>query len=794
MLMLRRLRRRPGPYLVIAATLALVTGVGTAVFAVVNAMLLRPLPFPDSDRLVRVFTHPPGQTEARQRNPLHSLDFVRFRERSRTLDGLAVIWPRDRSLTGTGDPLIVKAGSVSAGFFAILGGDPELGRVFTPDEDVDGNALVVISHGLWQRLFGGDRTAIGRTISIDNAAHVVIGVTRPDFQPAYIDTELWTPLGANASHLPQPNATFSVSVGRLAPNRTLGEARGEIASLMRDVTSEAAGERGWTSEVVSLRDAQFGERRSVLLVLFAMALLLLAVACTNIANVTLAEMLTRRGEFALRASLGASTADLLRLVLVESLIVFGASTVAGLLLAQAGLPIMLALDPKTARALGPIAIDWRVQAFAAGVAAFLACVSGVWPAATAMEELSQAAADDPRRASASPGARRLRAALVVAQTAITLVLLVIGGALAEAFLRASRVAPGFDPVHVMTAQLGAASRSATSAQRIQFVEDVLDRVRAQPGIVEAASVNNRFEPGFTYVTQFDAENRPTPDQQQRTSNFRRVTPGYFTTIGMRVRRGRDFAASDKMTAPAVAIVSESLAEQIWPGEDPLGHRLRRGADLPWITVVGVVSDVRDVSLTQRADPTLYLPLAQNLPATAPAAFVVRFTGEPASAVRALRAAVASTDRTQVVDRFAPLAAFMDNSLAPDRFRTALLVAFAVTGLLLAVVGLYGLTSRSVTERTKEVGVRLALGARPSGVWARVTAETLTSVAFGVGAGLAGAQGAILVLVAMLADVQRPSPVVWAAAIGVLCVVSAMAAAVPARRVVRVDPAAALRAM
>ena len=232
MVLLRRLCRRPGPYVLIAVTLALVTGVGTAVFAVVNATMLRPLPFPDSDRLVRIFTLPPGLSEARQRNPLHSLDFVRFRERSRTLDGLEVLWPRDRSLTGAGEPVIVKAGSVSAGFFAILGGRPELGRVFTPDEDVDGNGLVVLSHGAWKRLFGGDPAAIGRTMSIDGAPHVVLGVMGPDFQPAYVDTELWTPLGTNASHMPQPNATFSVSVGRLAPGRTLGEARGEIASLM----------------------------------------------------------------------------------------------------------------------------------------------------------------------------------------------------------------------------------------------------------------------------------------------------------------------------------------------------------------------------------------------------------------------------------------------------------------------------------------------------------------------------------------------------------------------------------
>ena len=792
MILLRPLCRRPGPYVLIAVTLALVTGVGTAVFAVVNATMLRPLPFPDSDRLVRIFTLPPGLSEARQRNPLHSLDFVRFRERSHTLDGLEVLWPRDRSLTGAGEPVIVKAGSVSAGFFAILGGRPELGRVFTPDEDVDGNGLVVLSHGAWKRLFGGDPAAIGRTMSIDGAPHVVLGVMGPDFQPAYVDTELWTPLGTNASHMPQPNATFSVSVGRLAHGRTLGEARGEIASLMAANAAEAASEHGWTAEVVSLREAQFGDRRSVLLVLFAMSLLLLAVACTNIANVTLADMLTRRAEFALRASLGASPADLLRLVLFESLIVFGTGTLAGLFLARAGLPMMLALDPSTARAVGPIAIDWRVQAFALAVAATLALAAGVWPAATAMEHLSQGAADDPRRATATPRARRLRAALVVAQTAITLVLLVIGGALAEAFLRASRVTPGYDPEHVLTAQLGAAGRSATSAQRIQFVEDVVDRVRTRRGIVAAASVNNRFEPGFTYVTLFDAENRPTADRQMRTSNFRRVTPGYFAALRVSIRRGRDFAASDGMTTPAVAIVSESLGELVWPGEDPIGRRLRRGPDTPWITVVGVVADVRDVSLTQRADPTLYLPLAQNLPATAPAAFVLRYTGEPAAAIQALREAVASADRTQVVDRFTPLVDFVGRSLAPDRFRTALLNAFAATGLLLAIVGLYGLTSRAVTERTKEVGVRLALGARPSHVWARVTGETLRSVSIGVAAGLAGAQFAVSALVAILTDVQPPSGLIWGGAIAVLCAVSAMAAAVPARRVVRIDPATALR--
>jgi putative ABC transport system permease protein len=792
MALLRRLRRRPAAFLLIAITLALVTGVGTAVFAVVNAMLLRPLPFPESERLVRIFTQPPGQTEARQRNPLHSLDFVRFRERSRTLDALEVIWPRDRSLTGTGDPAIVKAGSVSAGFFAILGAQPELGRVFTPDEDVDGNGLLVLSHGLWQRLFGGDRAAIGRTLSIDGAPHVVIGVMRPDFQPAYVDTELWTPLGTNATHLPLPNATFSISVGRVAPGRTLGDARGEIASLMTAIASEAAGEHGWTAEITSLREAQFGDRRSALLVLFAMALLLLAVAGTNIANVTLAEMLTRRGEFALRVSLGASRADLLCMLLAESLVVFGAGTLAGLFLARAGLPIMLALDPTTARALGPIAIDWRVQAFAAAAAVILACAAGVWPATTTMEQLSHSVADDQRRATASPRARRLRAAFVVAQTAITLVLLVVGGALAEAFVRASRVAPGYEPEQVLTAQLGAAARSATTAQRIRFIDEVLDRLRGQPGIVAAASVNNRFEPGFTYVTLFDAENRPTADQQMRTSNFRRVTPGYFATLQVPLRRGRDFDASDRMTTAGVAIVSESLARQVWPGEDAIGHRLRRGAEQAWITVVGVVPDVRDVSLTQSAEPALYVPLAQNLPPTAAAAFVVRFTGEPAAAIRTVRAAVAAADRTQAVDRFAPLVEFVGRSLAPDRFRTALLVAFAATGLLLAVVGLYGLTARSVTERTKEVGVRLALGARPSRVWGRITAETLTSVSVGVVAGLAAAHGASLLLVAVLSDVQPPSALVWGAAIGLLCLVSIVAAAIPARRVVRIDPAAALR--
>jgi putative ABC transport system permease protein len=689
--------------------------------------------------------------------------------------------------------LIVKAGSVSAGFFDLLGGRTVLGRTFTHDEDVPGSSVAVVGFGLWQRVFGGDPAIIGRRLTIDGEAHVVIGVMSADFQPMYRESELWTPLGVNNGNMPLPNATYLVSVGRLAADRSLPQAQQEFARLMAELANEAPNRWGWTAGVVTLRDYQFGERRPALLVVGTMALLLMVIAGSNIANVTLARMLATKDEFELRVSLGATFGDVLRLVCLETLVTYGVAGMGGLLLARTALPLMLSLDPDAARALGPVALDWRVQSATFGAAFALACVSGVWPAIIALRHLAPGVGQSRTRMTRSRRARQFQALLVTAQTAVALIVLVTGGVLVEAYMRLSVTPPGFEPSNVLTAQVRLSTRYATHEQRIQFMDRLLEGVRARPGVLSAAAVNNAFVPGFTYGTLFEVEHQPAVDGQMRGANFRRISPGYLTTLRIPLRSGRDIAESDRRTAPWVALVSESLARQVWPNQSPIGHRVKRTEPgTGWMTVVGVVADVRDVSLTEGPDPTLYVSQEQQLPTGQPLALVVRTRDEPSTISHELRAAMTTLDPTQVIDRFVPLATFVTASLGPDRFRTALLVVFATTGVLLALVGLFGLTARSVSERTRELGVRIALGAAPGTLWIRVTMEALVSVAVGVVAGGVGAVLAGRVLARVLLGVSPPSLALWAAvsaSLGLICVI---AAAVPAHRIMHLDPSMALR--
>jgi predicted permease len=777
-----------------AATLAVVIGVATSVFAVVNGTMLRPLPFPDQDRLVRVFTMPPGATESRSRNPLASVDFVRFVERVRTLDRLEVIWPRERSLVGSGEPAIVKAGSVSAGFFELLGGRTELGRTFTRAEDEPGSGVVVLGHGLWRRVFASNPSVLGRTLSIDGEPHVVIGVMAADFQPAYRETELWTPLGVNAQNMPLPNATYLVSVGRLAPGRSLADARQECARLMEELGHDEPARRGWAAGVVTLREYQFGDRRGALLVVAAMASLLLLLAASNVTSVTLARTIARKDEFALRVNLGAGWRDLARLLCLEAIIAYGAAGIGGLLIAAVGLPLVLSLDPETARALGPAALDWQVVAVAFIAAALLGCISGVWPALAALRGLDSHAVAGGARTTHSRRARGLQATLIGIQTGLAITVLVVGSGLLETFWRMSQINPGFDAGGVLTAQVRLSSRFATHEQRIAFMDTLLDASRRSHSVRAASTVSTPFIPGFTYTTGFEVENQPTEDGQLHGANFRRIAPGYFGTLRIRLLQGRDIQWSDRRTSPWVAVISQSLAQRVWPHQDPIGHRIRRkepGTD--WMTVVGIVADVKDVSLAEGPDPTLYVSQEQHLPTTLPIALVVRTRGDMAAAAREIRASMASLDDAQVVDRFLPMTAYLDASLSSDRFRATLVGVFGVTALVLVLVGVGGITARSVTERRREMGVRLAFGAAPVRLWLKTVCDALESVLVGIAAGILGAAAAFRVLSAALVGVQRPS-VVESGVEGVLvAALCAVAAGLPAYRVTGIRPIAALRA-
>ena len=790
----RRLRRRPGDFLITAVTLALVLGVGAAVFAVVNGTMLRPLPFPDQGRLVRVFTMAPGATESRSRNPLASVDFVRFRESTRTLDRLEVIWQRERGLTGgTGDPAIVKAGDVSAGFFELLGGRTVLGRTFTQAEDEPGSNLVVLGFGLWQRVFAGDPLVLGRTLAIDGEPHVVIGVMDANFQPAYRESELWTPLGVNAHNMPLPNATYLTSVGRLARGRSLADARQEFARLMDHLGRETANRRGWTAGVLSLREYQFGDRRGALLVVAAMAGLLLLLAASNLTSVTLARSIARRDEFAVRVNLGADWGDLVRLVCLEAALTYGVAAVGGLLIAAVGLPLVLALDPDTARAFGPTTLDWRVRVAALMVAGGMGCVSGVWPALAALGDVGAKSSGSGIRTTHSRGARRLQATLVGVQTALAITVLLVGASLLETFWRLSNINPGFDASGVLTAQVRLSIGYASHEQRITFMDTLLDTIRRSPSVTAVSSVSTPFIPGFTYGTAFEVEHQPTADGQLHRSNFRRIAPGYFATLRIPVLQGRDIQWSDRRMSPWVAVVSQSLAERVWPHQNPIGHRIRRmepGTD--WMTVVGIVGDVQDVSLAEGPDPTLYVSQEQHLPTTLPIALVARTRGDMSAAAQEIRASMASLNNAQVVDRFLPMTTYLDASLYSDRFRAALVAVFGVAGLLLVLLGLGGITARSVTERTREMGIRVALGARPARLWLTTACEALTSVVIGIAAGTVAATVVFRLLRTVLIGAQPPSLVLWGADVVVVAGLCAAAAAIPAYRVIGIRPMLALR--
>jgi putative ABC transport system permease protein len=791
----RSLRRRPSYALVSVVTLALVVGAATAVIAVVNATMIRPLPYPDAERLVRLYLQPPGTTRVDQRNPLSARTLVRFRAGALQLaDAVEGFWVRDRALGGDGDPESVPTASATAGALALLGG-PQFGRTWTDAEDRDNARVVVIAHELWQRRFGGDRDVIGRTMLIDREPHEIIGVMPPGFRAIYLESVLWTPFQITEASMRTPT-TFIQTVARLRPGVTAEQLDAEVRAAMPRIVAESPETlKGWGGGVVGIREAQFGPQRPALLVLLAAVAALTLLACANLANVTLAHVLSRRAETSLRLSLGASGGRVVRLQIIESLLLGAAGGLAGLLLGAVTLPVLLALDPQTAATLGDVRIDWRVQLATATLAIGVALVAGVVPMLRELGgDAARALAEGSRRSAGSRRDDRVRRVLVAAETALAVILLVCGAVLLSGFQETARLAPGFDAGHVVGAQLRLSPAAyPTVAARNDLVFRVLERIRAIPGVESAGTTMNLFIPGFAYQTLVHIEGRPTPDGQAHAVQFRRVSPDYFRTLRIPVRRGRDFAPGDGPQAPRVVVVSQAFADRYWPGEDPIGRRVRRTAQPDMLTVIGVAGDVRDVGLAQVSEPTLYSPIMQDNPTIAPVSLVVRAAPGVAGVPAAMRAAVLSADPMQPIERVTRLEDFLSDSLGAQRFRSTLLLVLATLGLAIAAVGIYGVTARSVQERTREVGVRLALGAAPSTVRGMMIGQAMRAVAMGgaVGAGLALAAARLLPQV--LAGLERANAWTAVPAVAALAIAALGAAALPASRAVKIDPAIALRA-
>ena len=786
----RALARRPAYTLASIATLALVVGVNAALFAAMNATLFRPIPLRSGERTVNLYLMPPGMSDPKFRNPLHAIDVVRFRERSRTLARLAAFTTADRVL-GTGDePSVVSTAAVSAEMLGLSIDGPLLGRVFTVEEETQQAPLAVLSHGTWQRRFGADPSIVGRTVQLDGDPFTVIGVMTKGFPPPFIDAEIWTPLG-NRTSAPDEARTNVVTIAELADGATFAQANVEIGEIVGGLSRELPRtHQGWTGGILTYRQWQFGNFQAPLNVLFCAVLVLLLIASCNIASLTLAHVTSRSGELALRRAIGATRWAVARLVLLEIAIVTTVGALLALGIGRLLVPALLAIAPATTQVLGTVGMDWRVALFAAGCAVASSLAAGLVPALNA-SDIAPAIATASVRFAGSRSRHRWRTVLLVAQTALCVALLVSGGVLLRAYFRTSRLAVGYDPSGVLTAQLQLPpSRYATGPERVAAMERVFNRVATIPGVTHSGATMNRFTPGFAYLTLVDIENAPTADGSSHTVQFRRVSASYFETMRIRVRRGRVFDERDSLSTPAAAVISQSFADRFWPGADPIGRRVKRGTGLT--TVVGIVDDASDVDLLQPPEPTLYAAWTQTANVAFPMALLLRTSGDPEALAPALRAAVRSVDPLLALDRIQSVETFLAASLAPQAFRTTLMLGLGILGLMLGAIGIAGVTARTIAERMPEFGVRLALGCAAADLWRHVVFQQLRIALVGATIGLGLAMIASRLLAAMLPEAARFDATVATAAVALLAATATAAAALPASRVLRLNPLSILR--
>lgn len=790
----RALLQRKAYYVTCAATLTLVLGANAAIFAVVSATMLRPMPFATAGEVLSLYSQPPGTTTVAQRNPLQQMELPWLRERARTVTRVEGFYATERVMTRGGEPVVARTAAVTPGFLVMLGAPLAQGRPFTQEEGQPGHFVAVVTDRYWQELGGGP--ALGSSIVLDGQPHTVVGVLAPSFAVPFLDVQILVPLVASPEPAPRSPTRTVVGFAELAPGATLAQARDEMTALSTGLAQAfPRTHNGWRLGAETAREWQYGAMRTPLLMLLAAAAVVLLIACVNLANLAAAQAVARSGELALRLALGASRADVFRGYVAEMLIVAASGLVPGLLVARAAVPALLASDPTIARTLGDVAIDWRVQAFSAVVALLVALLAALVPALRAMRrQAAPEIAAGTQRSTGAPAATRLGRAMVSVEVALCLALVMAGAVVVRGLFELAHRSPGFVAAGVLTAQVRLPDADyKTPAGRAAVIDRMLDAVRALPGVSSAAITQNAFVPGFSYQTLLTLRDRPTPDGQPHTVQFRRVSPDYFRVMQMRIVAGRAFAESDVLDAPPVAIVSRGFADALFDRADPVGQVLLRGTPTATaLTVVGVADDAFDVSLTQAPEPTVYVPWAQNNNSSVPVAFVIRTAVAPAALLPAVRGAIRRVDSSLPLRRPQPLEAFLEESTAPERFRTLLLGLLAALGLGLAAVGIAGVTYRGVVVRTREFAVRLALGAAPGGIVGLVMRESLRDLAAGSAAGLTIGAALCALLAHVLADVGAVDAVTAGLSAAIMTAVGVGAALVPALRALRVQPAEALR--
>lgn len=800
-LVVRQLRRAPVFAVLVISTLGLGIGATTAIFSAVRAILLAPLPFDEPERLVRVSR----ETPAGPRLSSSGGDFLEFQRTSKTLSGLTSYYESTGNLVGFGAPQRVRIARASSNFFAVLGVRPSMGRVFTSAEDTYKSAAVgLVSEGAWQRLFGGDRNVLGRTVRIDGQSVQIVGVVSS--RTAYPDgVELWLPAQYEPNLVSDDNrgASFMRLIGRLAPGVSLEQANAEFAAMSASISERFPEARAGTVSTLSgLAESLVGDVRRPLWVMLGAVLLVLLVACTNVAALLLGRMLARENELTIRAALGAGRGRLLRQLLTESTALGVLGAAVGVLLALGLVRALVALAPDIPR-IGEVRVNAPVLLFSVALGIVTGLVFGVVPAWHASRRDLQAQLRGAGRGLAGTRrAGRVRGALVVAQFALAIVLLAGAGLLLRTFTRMRAVDPGFatSGVTMFTVTLPQdgsfdAAYGGVAGQR-QFLREAITSLRALPGVEVVGASSSVPLSGSNFGISFTVDGQPKPAAgREPDAQLRVVTPGYFTAMGIALVRGRAMSEQDRDGAPMVMVVSEAMATQYFPGEDVVGKRITfgwsRDGKVLAAEVVGVVRNVKQASLTAEAAPFAYVS-ADQWPVDE-YTFVLRSSLPVATLGTAAMAAINAIDPELPIYDVRGADVLVRDALSTTRFYLVLLAMFAAVALLLASAGVYGVVSFGVQQRTREFGIRLALGASRRAVRAMVVRDGLRLVAMGVVLGIIGALSVTGLLRGVLYGVQPTDPLTLASVSVLLAVAALLASLVPAARATRIDPQAALRA-
>jgi putative ABC transport system permease protein len=788
----RMLLKNRGLTIAAILTLAISIGANSVIFSGINAILLRPLPYENPDQLVMIWEKV-AKTNL-QEGKVSYPDFLDWKSQSQLIQDMGIFSRWGFTLMGVAEPEQLKGAVVSADFFPLLRVKPALGRTFLPEEDRSGTAgKVVLSHSLWQRRFGANPNVIGQTLTLSERSYEVVGVMPADFEFVPLkDAEVWAPIGGVAGKDVIENRGYRVNnqvVARLKEGVSLKQAEAEMVSIASRLEQQYPNTNiGVSAKVVNLQEQIVGNLRPVLLIIFSAAASVLLIACVNIANLLLARSAARRTEMAIRVALGASRRRIIQQLLTESILLSLIGGTLGLLIAIWGTDLLVAASPKSIPRLGETSLDLRVVAFTFGLSALTGLLFGLAPALQASKpDLNETLKSTTKGSTANRN--RVRSLLIVSEVALALTLLIVAGLMIRSFIRLQDVKPGFDPKNVLTMQIALPQMRYTSEQQMaSLYQQLLQRIEALPNVKAAGIVNSLPLSGQGAGITFQIAGA-APITEQTECQYRVVSPKYFNTMSIPLLKGRDFTDRDNLDAPGVAVINQAMAQRYFPNEDPLGKRIGFGGGPFWCEIIGVVGDVRHYKLDSKPEAEAYLSNNQD-----PWRFmtlVIRTTNAD-SVIGSVRNEIQSIDRDQPVYNIRMMEDVLAESIAQPRFNLLLVGIFAIVALLLAVVGIYGVMSYLVVQRSQEIGIRLALGAKQQDILKLVIGQGMTLTLVGVGIGLIAAFIITRAMSSLLYGVTSSDPVTFVLVALLMLSVALVASLIPALKATKVSPSVALR--